>query len=91
MLNTLARLFVYPPRMTTNQVRLRIAPDDWDTLGELGGGILSRQSVAAALLSAACDAVRQNGGRLNFPPHLTVGIHNPRAVQLNDEPARRRK
>lgn len=78
--------------METKQVRLRLSPEDWDTLGVLAGGILTRQSVASALLSAACEAVRQNQGRLSFPPHLSVGVHPPSRVStMNDAPAKYRK
>ena len=48
--------------MTTNQVRLRVGPDDWDTLGGLGGGIITRQALAAWLKATA-----QAGANLPLP------------------------
>lgn len=75
--------------MQTQQIRFRLHKDELAVLDELGSTVLSRQSVAAMLLSAAIAAVREQPGKLSFPPKFTIG-EEVRTLQLN-EPTKPRR
>jgi hypothetical protein len=77
-------------RMETKQIRIRVSPDDWELLSEIAAGHATNQSIAGIVLAAACQAIRENGGKLTLPLHLSVGIHEPRTLRLN-EPASYKK
>jgi hypothetical protein len=73
------------------QIRLRILPEDADTLESLTAGVLSRIDVASVLLHAACVAVRQSPGRVVWPPQflpIERTVLKPGPSQLN-EPGKR--
>lgn len=76
--------------MKTTQLRLRLSPDELETLDEMCIASFTRQSIASMLLSAAIHAVRENNGRMSFPPRFTVGIHDEKLAIMNEEKHRRR-
>ena len=77
--------------MNTKLMHLRLGKDETDTLDELAGGILSRQQVAVMVLTAALAAVRDDPGRLKFPPTFSVGMGEPSRVSMNDAPGKTKK
>jgi hypothetical protein len=58
--------------MKTTLLNLRLEDTEIAALDELAGRALNRQAVARMLLQAAIEAVRNNQGRLNFPPCFSV-------------------
>jgi uncharacterized protein YabE (DUF348 family) len=77
----------------TTQVHLRLTPDEADLIDELAGDVLGRQAVASMLLSAAIQAVIENGRKISIPPALTVCTNptgKPRYV-LNETPPPQKK
>jgi len=59
------------------QLRIRVDDEDVETLKTLAGKALSVAAVASGLLHAAIQAVRDNQGRLSFPPTLQVAELDP--------------
>ena len=77
--------------MKSTQLRLRVSPDELETLDEMCMAAFTRQSIASMLLSAAIHAVKENDGKMSFPPKFTVGIHesNPTTQTERYNKARR--
>jgi hypothetical protein len=61
-----------PQNIKPMQIRIRVPEEDVEVLQMLGGKTLPVASVASSLLSAALEAVRENQGRLSFPPKMQV-------------------
>ena len=59
------------------QIRIRILDEDVELLQKLAGKSMSMATVAAGLVTAAIDAVRENKGKLHFPPKLLVSDFEP--------------
>lgn len=72
------------------QLRIRIADEDMPVIEDLKGKVLSVTDVASMLLSAAVEAVKANGGRVNFPPKFEVSHHADGTAALYDKPPRKR-
>lgn len=71
--------------MQTVQLKVRIDGDDAKILDSLAGSLFSRNNMAAMLLHAAVEAVRENPDALKFPPAFTIG-DPPAGLELNDKP-----
>jgi hypothetical protein len=52
------------------QIRIRISPADETTLKTLAGSVLSVTDMASYLLHAAVACVRENPGKIPFPPRF---------------------
>lgn len=77
-------------RVKSTLLHIRVNGDSSNILDTLGGNLLSRQQVASMILEAACEAVRQNGGKLDFPPKFNVGDKTSGSTdfsRLNQPPA----
>lgn len=53
-------------------VRLRVSESDNTVLVDAGGQALNRNDIASLLLTAAIEAVRENGGHFRMPLKLRV-------------------
>ena len=73
------------------QIRIRVTDADMPVIEDLAGNVLSITDVASLLLSAAVDAVKENKGRLNFPPKFEVSAPEREIVALNDKPTKARR
>ena len=67
------------------QLRIRIEDEDAEMLEELSGRILSPPAVAAMLLAAAIEAIRENGGRITLPPKFQVSASGDTTHTLNEK------
>jgi hypothetical protein len=77
--------------MKTTQIHLRLTPDEAELIDELAGDALGRQAIASMLLSAAIEAVRENGRQISIPPCLTVSAKPPGRSHyvLNETPKKK--
>lgn len=58
--------------MVKTLLHIRVPEDDAKELDRLAGQIFSRNDIAAVLLQAAIEAVRQDPDSLKFPPVLMI-------------------
>lgn len=84
--HTVAKLGSTMPRRITkpNQVRVYFADEDVETLKGMSGGVLSLASTASVVLHGALEAIRNNGGVVNFPPRFAVRNYPSGSPGLNE-------
>lgn len=73
------------------QIRIRISEDDEKLLCELGKTVLSVTDVASYLLKASIDCMRENTGRVPFPPKFHVQDEAPFSATRFNEPKTTKK
>lgn len=67
------------PQLKPSQIRIRIPDTDAELLDKLAGRALSRTDIASYVLSAALDAIRENEGKVSFPPKFCVDVEEEAA------------
>jgi len=72
------------PPTKPSQLRVRVADADMPIIEDLAGRVLTPPAVAAMLIAAAIDAIRESKGNLPFPPRFVVDRSSP-ASRLNDK------
>lgn len=84
----MSNLPLMPQNVKPMQIRIRVRDEDVETLQALAGNSLQIATVASSLLGSALQAVRDNQGRLSFPPLLQVtesDLSRPRTSTLKPQ------
>lgn len=79
------------PITKPTQLRVRIADEDMPLIESLAGRILTPPAVAAMLLAAAIEAVREARANIPFPPRFIVNTAPRPELALNEKPTNPRK